>query len=646
MAEVIETEIEETPAATTTPVRLTISAEAAAYVVLTLLIWALRLVALGDAPMGYNEAGQALAAWRVVSPDAPGADLTADSPLMFALQGSAFSLLGASEFSARLFGALVGVALTLSPLLFRGLLGSLRTFCLCLLLACSPVLLATARESSGVLLSALFTTLTLWCVWRYWVTARAVFAQAGIVTAAALLFLSEPAGFVLALTLLIAVIAAAWWSVNDVELSTGERPPIRERLAAVPWLTGLALALAVVLLVATGFMLYPQGLSMVGQVVGKGLTGLTVSLADAPRPFALLVSWFYEPVFWLLGGLGVLVVMRHGEWSFIERFLVLWVTVAIVVSLLYAGSSAHHALWLTLPFAALGVYGLVALFTDDRTTLIWVNTELANEEQRLRSIRLARLVTAVFMIALLLMFGMHLRVVSASFLTVATGTEGGAFGVLSALFERLAAGQIQHVRISIVWLLITTLFMIIGFFLAASLWGNQTALQGGMLGVLSFGLVVGVGAGWRAAVSGVSDAAEFWHRRATSMDVFLLRHTLVDLADRQTGGFTEIAIVAWAEQDSVLAWALRDFENTRFISADEVGSVTGEGIVILPAFEGIPPLGSGYLGQNFLIETTWSPSALQGLDAFAWWSQRRVREGAAVNSVAVLWLREDVFQGQ
>jgi hypothetical protein len=383
----------------------------------------------------------------------------------------------------------------------------------------------------------------------------------------------------------------------------------------------------------------------VGQAIGNGLSGILVSQPDTSRAFPLLISMFYEPVLWLFGVISILIFLRRGEWTFVERFLLAWLALAIVFSLLYAGSSAQHALWLTLPLSALSMYAMISLFSDDRDAIVWIGSDIADGDQRARYVRVGRLVVGLCMLALLFMLGMHLRIIGGAFLNISTPPDGNPLTAISTLFDRVMAGQFVLVRISVVWLMITALFIFIGYFLGGSLWGNQTTLQGGALGLLVFGLVVGLGNGWRVSAAEANNPTELWHTQATSTDVFLLRQTLLDIADRQTGGFTEIPIVAQAPEDGVIAWVLRDFENARFISFSQMTDVGGEGIVILPSAGDTPALGGGYLGQNFLISQTWSPAWMQGMDFLTWWTQRRVRDGSTTSQVSVLWLRQDVFNG-
>ena len=57
----------------------------------------------------------------------PGAFVPSSSPLTYLSQLASFSLLGASEFTARIGTAIAGIALAFTPLLFREILGKTRS---------------------------------------------------------------------------------------------------------------------------------------------------------------------------------------------------------------------------------------------------------------------------------------------------------------------------------------------------------------------------------------------------------------------------------------------------------------------------------------------------------------------------------------
>ncbi len=79
------------------------------------------------------------------------------------------------------------------PLLFRDVLGKVRTFALVVLLVFSPILLITSRFDTPAVWSLLFAALGLWALRRYWLTRSTGFALAAGVFFAAMLLLTDPA---------------------------------------------------------------------------------------------------------------------------------------------------------------------------------------------------------------------------------------------------------------------------------------------------------------------------------------------------------------------------------------------------------------------------------------------------------------------
>lgn len=179
-----------------------VSLEALAYVAILAFALVLRLAEIDSVPLMSTETHNALAAWRAVTPNASGVELTSTSLILFMLQSFSFAAFGGSEFSARLATALAGSLLVLAPLLFRPLLGSTRAFLFSLLLAFSPTLLIASRTSSPDIWALLFAAISLW---GFWQAERASgYAIVAVVAFAALLFLVGTGGFVLGLILLAA----------------------------------------------------------------------------------------------------------------------------------------------------------------------------------------------------------------------------------------------------------------------------------------------------------------------------------------------------------------------------------------------------------------------------------------------------------
>src|SRR5260221_6949017 len=110
--------------------------------------------------------------------------------------------------------------------------------------------------------------------------------------------MAEPAGFITGLGLLAGIIFAS--AARDVPEDRYRRA-IGETLQSWPWLRALLIAGAVIGLVATVFLLYPRGLSTIGEVLNQAVRGIVTRPAGNPFAFPLLTSPLYEPVLWIVG---------------------------------------------------------------------------------------------------------------------------------------------------------------------------------------------------------------------------------------------------------------------------------------------------------------------------------------------------------
>lgn len=586
-----------------------VSLEALAYLAILAFALVLRLAEIDSVPLMSTETHNALAAWRAVTPNASGVELTSTSPILFMLQSFSFAAFGGSEFSARLATALAGSLLVLAPLLFRPVLGSTRAFLFSLLLAFSPTLLIASRTSSPDIWALLFAAIALW---GFWQAERASgYAIVAVIAFVALLFLAGTGGFVLGLILLAAGGVTALWRRSQTLLDEDEVPSGAWAALRLALRIALPAAALVVLAVGTGFMLYPSGLS----VVGEGVGGAVRALANPTGMggFAALVSLFYEPVLWLFALMSVLV--RRDRLTTLDIFFIAWVAFAVVAALIIRDALPDHSLFLTVPLAGLAVSGLARTLAPD------------DEIAFLASPRWARWVIAFSLIGILFVFTVSFQSLSRSMLRAFEGS----------------VTAITPEPDSVILLIVALMFMIIGFFLFASLWGNRTTWQGIGLGAVIFLAVTSLGSGWNAAVIKAENPAEIWHMNATHSNTALLRETLFEVADRISGGFPAMDVKVVAPQDGVLAWLLRDFEHAEYVS--NVEDAYGAPVVILP--ESVPQdvWGTGYVGQDFTISRMWDSNSLYLIDVPALWTQAQARLPWTSADRVVLWLRSDVYQG-
>ncbi|MDZ4766699.1 MAG: hypothetical protein SGI73_19340 [Chloroflexota bacterium] len=594
--------------------RYAITVELAAAVAIAVLALVLRLASLDSVPLTHAEAREALAAWRAVSPEAAGADIVPHSALNFVVQAFTFSTLGGAETSARLGTVLAGVALVLMPFAFRRLFGVGRALIFSLLLLASPVLLGASRFASPAVWAMLCAALLLWTIWRYNETRKVGFALGAAGAAAALILLSDPAGVILALILAGAGILTVLTNPIDEDEDEASDAAAPSWIRAFPWGAALGVAALLVFAVSTAFLLYPAGLSAAGEALGGALRGFVESYPNATPLFPTVIALFYEPFIALFALVGVIALARGGGMTAIERFLIAWVILGVFASLVYVGATPAHSLWLTMPLTALA------------SSAGWRCIVMTTEDSIMGTPISARWIVAVAMIGLLFLVTLPFQ------------------DVARAMVNAVDLASVNVDPASAILVILAVLFLVVGYLLIASLWDARTALRGIGLGALIFGAVTSLGSGWVFSVTQSEDATSLWHQETTHRDLFLLRQTLIEVAAREEVGFTYyLPVYALTTDVSPLAWVLRDFNDTVFIT--DIAEAATQAVAVLPSEEAAPDLGAPYVGQDFVVGRRWAWRQLNALDAAAWWSQGQSRTPSLETDAVVLWLRQDVYQG-
>lgn len=631
-----------------------ITYEVIAYALLIIFALVIRLAELDSVSLSPAETAPALAAWRTVRPDTGAVVALPASPATFWAQYAGFTVLGGTELAARLLTALASLGLAFAPLAFRGRLGAARTLAFCTLLTFSPSLMLAAHFSAPVIWSLVFAAVMLWAFERFWRTDDRAYATVATVALVALCLLAEPGGIPLALIVLGAGLLALMLTASDTS-NEEEAPdyltPIRARFANWPLAAGGGLGLAIVIILATGFMTFPVGLTMVGNGLGTLLSG--VGRGGLEPSLTLL---YYEPLLIVFAIAGIMVTVRRSAFSFIERFFVAWLSLAVTAGLLFGlPNPVQYAVWLVIPLAGLASAGLANIFSEDRTQSMWAQLQDEDADiNLLYTTRWGRVILTCVWLGLFTMFAMHLQVLGREALQV---SGGDLFATIARVFQ----SPVPHIKGGGLWTLVTLLFMFVGFFLAASIWGSTTTWQGIALGLLGFMLFNNLGSGWFGAVSLADNPVEPWHNPSTSEQVPLLRETLLDFAARETQGelYIPITVVvdpaAGITEDSILAWTLRDFVNVQYV-ADVRSARAAEFVIMAQPTDAEPPLvdengvirpnidlGGSYVGDLYWLHKTWSRTLLQGFDFVAWFFQRQVRVEPAFATPVLLWVRVDIY---
>ncbi len=612
---------------------VTITLEGAVYIALVCFVSLMFLMRLGIVPLTVDEVPRALAAWQALEFNTEPTVL-ADAALLQLAHMVSFTILGTTEAAVRVATALVGIFLVFSPLLFRNLLGPTRTFITVLILVCSPVTLAASRLDSPVVWQLAFTMLSLWAVYRWVLTQAMGYAFATIVLFTALALLTGPTGHVTALMLILALLLADRTYRTSLDEST-QSAAATARLRSLPWLPGIGLAVGVSVGIATSFMLYPAGLNAIGESFGVGLTGWVRPIPETPLFFGLFASVLYEGFLWAFAAAGVVLVFNRDESTYVDNFLVMWLLVAAAATIVYQATVASHALWLTLPLAALASQAVYATLQDNVDSFMWyVSKDQSGGSYAFTIPAWARWAIAggsALFASLLLMQTTQL-----------------ALDLQTTNFSLPPRDILNSVGLSLFFQVFVLLIIIFAVFSVASIYGATETVRGAALGVFIVGLVASLGTGWQISISRADDPTELWHSHAHGTEVFTLCEQLLEIAERRSEGFpaVELTVVTDGEntrEDGIIAWTLRDFENATYVS-DPAGARTRE-VVIAPMTEEAPDLGGNYVGQDIVISRDWNLDSLTAQGLMAWWLQRRTRVPAQTAQQVVLWLRQDVYDG-
>lgn len=619
-----------------------VSAEVLAYVVVIVLALIFRLADVDLVPMTDAEAVQANATWQILQPDAPGEAATPQSPIVFWMQHIFFTLLGPTEFTARLPGIIGGILLALMPALYRRWFGPERAFIASVLLAFGPIPLLASRSADPVIWMLLSALLLIWALSRYREVQSSGYALLAVVGAAGLLFLTDSGGPILALILALSAWLSLRWPAQPHQTDGAGLAAIRSDLVGMPWQNMLLLMALVVLVVSTGFMIYPGGLGHVAALWGATLGNWTQPPVEgAIFGFPVLTMLFYNGWAVFFAIVAYVLLQRNGQFPFAARFLGAWLLLATLVLLIYRGAEASAALWLSVPVLALAAYAGYELMRPFGVMVYWSDEAISRTGNPYSfAYGWVKWMLALATLAILLMLGVHLQEIGRGLLIMPDG---------AGLSNLLADPAFIRMRYSTIWLIVTILFVIVGYMLSVSIWGSTNTLQGLGLGAFVFMIGTGLGSGWNAAVANASSPAELWHTHAISPDAYTLRETFIDIARRDTGWEPQIPVTVVMDDgilraDGLVAWLLRDFSNAQFVRT--LGEAQRAQIVLMPAMEELPDLGGSYVGQSYSLRQRWDPASLRVADMMALVGQRRLGAFASLETDrVVLWLRQDVFDG-
>ncbi|MGF1507423.1 MAG: hypothetical protein ACFB51_20205 [Anaerolineae bacterium] len=576
--------------------RIVVSTEAAVYAAIFVIALLLRVVELGAVPLSPLEATQAAAARGIEAG-------TITSPLAYAGARIIFALGGVGAAGARVLPMLVGLLLTASPLLFRHRLGRVPTLITVELLAIVPTAVMAARQMGGFTLAMLGLVVMLWAIDRYVETgASGSVALAGGALAFALL-----ADYAVLVALVAMGIGVGVALLTDEE-GQRDRYTLRAVLSGVPWASAAGAFAAVLILGGTVFFFAPQGFAAFADQFGRFTGGI---LRRAPgAPLMGLVLGGYEFGIILFGVVGAWVATQSPRpWL---RFLGGWGIAAILLAFLYQGWLPGHALWVTVPMAALSGVAVTALLELEFDGPAW-------------GIGLLTVGTAAMIAILLLTLGGHLT--SPDIIGFPPDAPPEMMTVRFSF--QLALGVLMTLLLIVLWLAVS-----IGF-------GTEFTLLGMWMGFAVVVLTLAAGRSVKVALTDPTTPYEILTVAPVQPGLGVMHDTLEEVGRFVTRDYLDTHITVQAQLDGVLEWSLSEFSAVTYI--DRVDPSVETPIVITPADAVDPALGAEYVGQDFVITRQWSPAGLPVGEQMRWLLYHQ-SQTPTLDTRYILWVREDVYR--
>jgi hypothetical protein len=582
------------------PTHLTV--ETALWILIGAVALALRLARVDAAPLSSREAREAVLAWRAVT--GQGMPEGGYSPLLFGANALLFALCGTSDVLARLWPALCGTALTVTPFLLRRRIGRVGALATGVCLALSPTLLSASRQLDGAVVAALGGMAFLSGILRFFEAGvgegdgrsgrvALAFAVGGL--SLAVTSSSSAYGLLFALGLATSGLVWAWPSGETRRLWMLFKPHLSYVLV-IFLLAGLALSTAL------GWNL--GGLGAAGDLLPAWIVRFGPAADLIASPLVLLST--YE-LFILVLGLGGLVwSIRRGR-----RFGVLlgmWAGIGVLLLCLMPGRKALDTVWVLLPLTMLAGVAIEQLLRG-----LWRHGDWFSEGLH---------------IPVVLFLWAHFYLMLTRYVVSDNPVEQNTSLALAlmtvALQGLLAAVFALTLRVS-------------------------AALRSVAVGTALVLLATMLSAGWGVAYTHPSDPRELLAHEPTAVEVRDLVQTLRDLSWHDTGLPQTLPFTLDAGPDSVLAWYLRDFAAKKEGVGEDTGG--GESVVVTARLAPDPPNApeGDYVGQEFTLCRSWDSEDIaciwgwppQCRSAVRWWLFRDTAAVPVVDERAVLWVARD-----
>ena len=582
--------------------QIAISIETLVYLVTLLVALLLRGIDLGNPPLASNEAAQAIAALRMTTKGIPSAGLV-ESPLLFGAMTLGFALAGPTDAVARALPMITGVLLVLIPLMFRHRLGRGPALIAAILIAVSPIAVAASRQvdSTGTALLALL--LCVIALDRHIIDRTPLSLTVGG-AALGIALVSD----VTILLPLISLFAGLGFAILTDEEQAIDREQVGKFISNEILSRGFLLPLiAAVLLFSTLFFLSPQGMAAIGDQLTRFATGFV--RRDPSSPWVGIVLVGYAGGVLLFGVIGGWLASQSSDpWW---RAIAGWGTAATILVLAYPDAHPLFTLWAVVPLSLLAGAAVTRLF---ETT-----------------------------------YSLHMEWASWSLATLAVTLSGAILSYVSRFLTRpswypLALGTApeETINISVDLIIAFLLFgiLVVLWLTVASFWGQRSAYRGLGIGFVALMLMSALGRSGTLAFAGSSNPYQMLRSAPAQPGLILFAETAQSVSTIAVGEPQSASITAQVAPDGIIAWALRDYSNTEFVS--EVDPSVNTAFVVTLADSLNPTLGSAYVGQDFIVTREWLREDVT-LENWLRWIIYQQTDNATIDDRAILWVREDIY---
>ena len=183
-----------------------------AAIVILLLAIVSRFYVLGERAVSHDEMTHAKFSWNLYAGQGFRHDPLMHGPLLFEATALLYFLFGVSDFTARIYAALTGVALVMTPWLFQKWLGKRGTLFASIMLLISPAITYYARYTRHDTPMMLTAVLLLWALLQYLDTGRTRWLY-GVAVFFPLMYASKENAYIYTLIFLTLLAIPFFWQV-------------------------------------------------------------------------------------------------------------------------------------------------------------------------------------------------------------------------------------------------------------------------------------------------------------------------------------------------------------------------------------------------------------------------------------------------